>query len=87
MPKIGQMPRDPSSPRIGRPFADTAPKRNLLTMTLGVRAVVKKRRQLFLFGRTRMHLDDVEGLGHFLELGVVLSEQKKPRTVSVSLAS
>jgi len=35
---------------------------------------VVKHRTLFLVGRTRVHLDRIEGLGHFLELEVVLGE-------------
>ena len=42
----------------------------MLGAALGVRGVVHKRRELFLAGRTRIHLDDVRGLGHFLELEV-----------------
>ncbi|MES1263234.1 MAG: class IV adenylate cyclase, partial [Peristeroidobacter soli] len=34
---------------------------------------IRKYRTLFLVGRTRVHLDRVEGLGHFLELEVVLA--------------
>ena len=32
--------------------------------------IVKKRRLLYLVGQTRVHCDDVEGLGHFMELEV-----------------
>ncbi|MEZ4388867.1 MAG: class IV adenylate cyclase [Candidatus Krumholzibacteriia bacterium] len=34
---------------------------------------VRKTRRLLLVGRTRVHLDDVAGLGRFLELEVVLA--------------
>ena len=48
----------------------------VLSMALGVRGVVKKKRRLFLVDQTRVHLDEVEGLGHFVELEVVLRENQ-----------
>ena len=46
--------------------------RTTLALALGVRGVVKKVRYLYRVGQTRVHLDDVEGLGRFMELEVVL---------------
>jgi predicted adenylyl cyclase CyaB len=48
--------------------------KSTLGMALGVRGVVRKTRQLYLVGQTRVHLDEVEGLGQFVELEVVMSE-------------
>jgi len=45
-----------------------------LALALGVRGVVKKNRYLYMVGQTRVHLDEVEGLGHFMELEVVMRE-------------
>jgi len=42
----------------------------VLALALGVRGVVRKTRLLYRSGRTRIHLDEVEGLGSFLELEV-----------------
>ncbi len=53
--------------------ADPEPLKVTLTLALGVRGVVRKTRYLYLVGQTRVHLDDVEGLGQFMELEVVLS--------------
>lgn len=53
---------------------DPAGLRALLAASLGEIGRVRKTRTLWMAGRTRIHLDEVEGLGHFLELEVVLSE-------------
>ncbi len=45
-----------------------------LSMAYGVAGRVRKTRRLYLVGPTRIHLDEVEGLGQFLELEVVLNE-------------
>jgi adenylate cyclase class IV len=56
------------------PCPDAAALEAVLARALGVRGVVAKRRELFMVGRTRVHLDEVHGLGHFLELEVVLRD-------------
>ena len=48
--------------------------RELMTQAYGQAARVQKHRTLFLVGRTRVHLDNVKFLGHFLEIEVVLDE-------------
>lgn len=52
--------------------AAPASLKEALAKALGIRAVVKKRRTVQMVGRTRIHLDEVEGLGEYLELEVVL---------------
>ncbi|HEU4536727.1 MAG TPA: class IV adenylate cyclase [Polyangiaceae bacterium] len=47
-----------------------------LAAAYGVAGRVKKTRRLYLSGQTRIHLDEVEGLGHFLELEVVLRDDQ-----------
>ena len=44
----------------------------VLAAAWGIRGEVRKRRYLYLVEQTRIHLDDVAGLGTFLELEVVL---------------
>lgn len=47
-----------------------------LSRSVGARGVVEKRREVIQVGQTRVHLDEVRGLGHFLELEVVLREDQ-----------
>jgi predicted adenylyl cyclase CyaB len=50
--------------------------RDVLSLAYGEIGRVRKHRTLFLVGRTRIHLDRVEGLGDFLELEVVLQPEE-----------
>lgn len=51
---------------------DPAGLKMILAEAYGVRGVVTKVRYLYMIGQTRIHLDDVKGLGKFMELEVVL---------------
>lgn len=48
--------------------------KQILALAYGIRGVVRKTRYLYLIGQTRVHLDDVEGLGQFMELEVVMRD-------------
>lgn len=45
-----------------------------LSAAVGLRQVVSKRRRLYLAGDMRIHLDEVEGLGAFVEFEAVLDQ-------------
>ena len=45
-----------------------------LTRSLGVRGVVEKTRRLYVWEHTRLHIDEVAGLGTFLELETVVRD-------------
>jgi predicted adenylyl cyclase CyaB len=57
------------------PVAEPRSLKDALARALGLRTVVEKRRELYLWGRTRIHLDEVTGLGSFLELETVIADQ------------
>ena len=48
----------------------------ILAAALPIRRVVAKTRFLYLVGQTRVHVDEVEGLGAFMELEVVLEDDQ-----------
>ncbi len=59
---------------VRAPTSDAGATREALARAYGVAGRVVKTRRLYLVGRTRVHLDAVDGLGHFLELEVVLAD-------------
>ena len=51
-----------------------------LAAALGILVVVRKKRELFFLERIRIHLDEVEGLGSFLEIEIpVVDAQEASR--------
>ncbi len=44
---------------------------------LNIEATVEKRRKLYIYKNTRVHLDTVKGLGKFLELETLLLDDRK----------
>ena len=56
------------------PIAAPNSLREALSLAYGQVGRVRKHRTLYLAGRTRVHLDRVEGLGQFVELEVVLCD-------------
>ena len=55
-------------------IADAAGVKQILAEALGVERVVSKTREIYLYRNVRIHLDEVEGLGPFLEFEVVLDD-------------
>src|SRR3989344_4143548 len=49
----------------------------ILAQAFGKSVVVKKKRTLYMYKHTRIHLDRVEKLGNFLELETVIGKQLK----------
>ncbi len=76
--RIAYQRQDRDGPRLSTytiaPTSNPAGLRRILNDVLGVTGIVRKQRELFLIGATRVHLDRVEGLGDFVELEVVLQE-------------
>ena len=71
---------DDAGPKESRFFVarmtDPETTKEILGASNGVLGVVKKRRLLYWIGQTRVHLDQVDGLGDFLELEVVLRDDQ-----------
>jgi predicted adenylyl cyclase CyaB len=61
------------------PIGNALDWKAMLSSALGVLVVVNKRRQLFLLEGNRIHLDEVDGLGSFLEFEVIVHDEEVAR--------
>ncbi len=59
------------------PLKDSKPLKEILTKSLGVKAVVQKSRTIYLYQNARIHIDLVTNLGSFLEVEVVVDQDKQ----------
>ncbi len=67
------------------PVTDAAGLKAALAAALGVRGVVRKRRTIYLWHNVRIHLDEVEDLGTFVEFEAVLGPREDETTAEVRL--
>ena len=62
-------------------ISDPGALKNLLTVALGVKTIVKKQREIWMFNHTRIHLDTVTDLGRFVELETVFQGQTEAEAI------
>jgi adenylate cyclase, class 2 len=59
------------------PLKSVQPMNDVCKGVFGVKAIVKKKRSLFLYKNARIHIDSVEGLGTFIEFEVIVNRGRK----------
>jgi predicted adenylyl cyclase CyaB len=47
---------------------DAAGLKDVLNRSCGIRMIVRKRREIYYIGNVKFHIDDVHGLGSFIEI-------------------
>jgi adenylate cyclase, class 2 len=67
------------------PVSDPVALRAALAAALGERGEVRKRRALWLWHNVRIHLDDVAGLGTFIEFEAVMTAGEEDATAQARL--
>ncbi len=72
----GDRPEAKASDYVRVPVPDAPALRQALHRACGTSGRVRKQRWLLLAGQTRIHIDEVHGLGPFMELEVVLRDEQ-----------
>lgn len=63
-------------------IADPLTLKALLTAALGIKTIVQKQREIWMFNNTRIHLDRVADLGQFIELETVFQGQTETEAIN-----
>ena len=63
-------------------IAEPTELKGLLAKALGIKTIVKKVRELWMYKNTRIHLDTVDDLGEFVELETVFQGQAEVEAVT-----
>jgi predicted adenylyl cyclase CyaB len=61
-------------------ISESGKMRDILSSVLGVKGRIRKKRILYMCGSTRIHIDNVEIPGNFVELEVVLDDAETVET-------
>ncbi|MCS7305300.1 MAG: class IV adenylate cyclase [Thermoguttaceae bacterium] len=68
------------------PVANPETVKTVLAAALGIRGVVQKRREIFLWQNVRIHLDELPGMGTFLEFEAMLGPDQGEAEAQTQLA-
>ena len=78
---------DPKRSRVSLlPVADATGLLGLLREALGILVEVRKRRRIFRWGEVQIHLDEVDGLGTFLEFERMIESDEEARRAEAEFA-
>lgn len=50
--------------------------KNMLTQTLGIKIIVRKKREVYIYNDCRIHIDKVEKLGEYVEFEVIMTAKR-----------
>ena len=59
------------------PVEDASATKRILSEMFGVRVIVKKTRSVFIYKKVRIHLDQVDHLGDFVEFEAVVQHESE----------
>ncbi len=69
------------------PVGDSQSVNKILTTAIGRKIIVDKKRRVFLYKNARIHIDDVQGLGSFIEFEVQVKKGREQAKMLVKFLS